>query len=209
MAAIDTSFGGIVLCGGKSSRMGRPKMSLPLGPELMLERVVRILSEVVSPIVVVAAAGQEVPQLPADVMLARDEQEGLGPLAGLAVGLSALRPLAEAAYVSSCDVPLLKPAFVRHLIGLLESHDLVMPRDGKYHHPLAGVYRTELADRVGAMVAAGRLRPVFLIDECGAREVDVEELRGVDPRLDSLRNVNTPEDYEQVCRSLDLEADEG
>ena len=48
-------FGGIVLCGGKSERMGRPKLLLPFGDETMLARVVRIVGQVVSPVVVVAA----------------------------------------------------------------------------------------------------------------------------------------------------------
>ena len=56
---------GIVLCGGKSTRMGVPKATLPFGPETMLQRVVRLLGTVVSPIVVVAARGQELaPELP-------------------------------------------------------------------------------------------------------------------------------------------------
>src|SRR5579871_3686754 len=96
-------IGAIVLCGGKSSRMGRPKAWLPFGPELMLQRVVRILSEVVSPVVVVAAQGQDIPHLPPAVEIARDEHEALGPLAGLAAGLDALGSRVDAAYVSSCD----------------------------------------------------------------------------------------------------------
>ena len=52
------------LCGGKSTRMGVPKATLPFGPETMLQRVVRLLGTVVSPIVVVAARGQELPELP-------------------------------------------------------------------------------------------------------------------------------------------------
>src|SRR5579862_2191897 len=112
-------IGGIVLCGGKSSRMGRPKAWLPFGSEFMLQRVVRILSEVVSPIVVVAAQGQDVPQLPAGVEIARDKHEGLGPLAGLAAGLKTLGERVGAAYCSSCDVPLLEPAFVARIIAAL------------------------------------------------------------------------------------------
>ena len=76
----DTNFGGIVLCGGHSRRMGRPKLSLPFGNETMLARVVRVLSEVVSPIVVVAAVDQELPPLPSDVIVTRDKQPDLGPL---------------------------------------------------------------------------------------------------------------------------------
>jgi len=175
--------------------MGRPKAWLPFGPEVMLQRVVRILSEVVSPIVVVAAQGQDVPQMPAGVEIARDEHEGLGPLAGLAAGLEALGERVDAAYCSSCDVPLLEPAFITHIIAALEDCDLAMPRDGKYHHPLAAVYRTRLAATVRELIAADRLRPFFLLERSRAREIDVAELRTVDPELRSLRNINTPAEY--------------
>ena len=55
---------GVVLCGGRSSRMGRPKAWLPFGRELMLPRVVRLLGEAVGPVAVVAAPGQDLPPLP-------------------------------------------------------------------------------------------------------------------------------------------------
>ena len=67
-------IGGLVLCGGKSSRMGLSKATLPFGPELMLLRVVRLLSSVAQPIVVVAASGQDLPPLPSGVILARDDK---------------------------------------------------------------------------------------------------------------------------------------
>ena len=193
--------GGIVLCGGKSSRMGRPKLALPFGSELMLQRVVRILGDVVSPIAVVAAPEQELPPLPDNVLIARDEQEYLGPLAGLAAGLHTLRPHVEAAYASSCDAPLLRPEFVQAMIAALGEHDLAIPRDGRFHHPLAAVYRTRLEDDVRALIAAGQMRPVFLLERCRAREIDVDELRAADPNLDSLRNTNTPEEYEASLRA--------
>src|SRR5437899_2683322 len=126
--------GGIVLCGGQSSRMGRPKAFLPIAGEIMLPRVVRLLAEVVGPIVVVAAPDQEVPPLPPGVGIARDEERGRGPLQGLAAGLAALQGRVDAAYLSSCDVPFLRPAFVRRLIDLLGDHAICVPRVGEYHH---------------------------------------------------------------------------
>lgn len=180
--------------------MGRPKLSLPFGPETMLQRVVRILQEVVSPIVVVAAWDQELPTLPNEVVVARDEQPDLGPLGGLVVGMSVLRSTVEAVYASSCDAPLLKPAFVRRMIEALGEHDLAIPRDGPYHHPLAAVYRTRLEDTVRSLIAADRLRPLFLIEECDSCIVEVAELRSVDPELSSLRNTNTPDDYRSALR---------
>lgn len=194
------NIGGIVLCGGKSTRMGTSKALLPFGPEVMLQRVVRVLGGVVSPLVVVAAPGQELPDLPAEVRIVYDEYDALGPLAGLAAGLAALRDQVDAAYVSACDAPLLKPEFVQVLIAALGTHDLVIPRDGRFHHPLAAVYRTQLADRVRGLVEQRRLRPLFLVEESDAREIDVAELKQVDPELQSLRNTNTPEDYAAALR---------
>src|SRR3954464_8854944 len=87
--------GGIVVCGGRSTRMGSSKALLPFGPETMLQRVVRLLGTVVSPLVVVAAPEQALPELPASVSITRDEREGRGPLEGLRAGLKALRPDVE------------------------------------------------------------------------------------------------------------------
>src|SRR5438105_4375064 len=152
-------FGGIVLCGGQSKRMGRPKAWLPFAGELMLPRVVRLLGEVVQPIVVVAAPEQEVTPLPAEVLLVRDEEKGRGPLQGLAAGLAALPDAVQAAYLSSCDVPFLEPAFVRRLIALLGDRQICVPRVGAYHHPLAAVYGRAVLPVVRSLLDENRLRP--------------------------------------------------
>src|SRR5262245_12235563 len=106
--------------------MGQSKALLPFGAETMLQRVVRLLSTVVSPIVAVAAREQQVPELPVDVIVTRDENEGRGPLEGLRAGLKALPARVEAAYVTSCDVPLLVPGFVTQMIALCEGHDIAV-----------------------------------------------------------------------------------
>jgi molybdopterin-guanine dinucleotide biosynthesis protein A len=191
---------GIVLCGGQSKRMGRPKPWLPFGQELMLPRVVRLLAEVVDPIVAVAAAQQDLPPLPAEVAVVRDAQQGRGPLQGIAAGLSALHGQAEAAYVSSCDVPFLQPAFIRRMIELLGPHMICVPHVGEYLHPLAAVYRLEVLPAVERLLAEDRLRPYFLFEAVPTRVIEASELRETDPRLDSLRNLNTPEKYEQALK---------
>src|ERR1700730_16931801 len=104
-----TTIGGIVLCGGQSKRMGKPKAWLPFAGETMLGRVVRLLGEAVSPTVVVAAPDQEVPPLPQEIKVVRDEEKGRGPLQGLAAGLAALDGQVDAVFLSSCDVPFLRP----------------------------------------------------------------------------------------------------
>lgn len=196
--------GGIVLCGGKSTRMGESKALLPFGPETMLQRVLRLLGTVVSPIVAVAAADQELPALPAGVIVTRDEREGRGPLEGLRAGLKALPDDIEAAYVTSCDVPLLVPGFVEHMIELLGEDDIaVMEIDG-FPHPLSAVYRRSTLPHVEALLAQDRLRPVFLFEAVRTRRVQPTEMLSVDPDLRTLRNVNTREDYLAALASAGL-----
>ena len=191
------AIGGIVLCGGKSTRMGTSKASLPFGPETMLQRVVRLLSDVVAPIVVVAALDQELPQLPPGVIVTRDEHEGRGPLEGLRAGLKALPSAVDAAYVTSCDVPLLETGFVRQMIDLAHDYDIaVMEIDG-FTHPLSAVYRRATLPSVEDLLANNRLRPVFLFDAAKTRRVKPEEMTS-DPGLRTLRNLNTREDYERA-----------
>ncbi len=187
--------GGIILCGGRSSRMGMPKLALPFGPERMLERIVRLLGEVCRPIVVVAAPDQELPELPGDVLVARDRRAGRGPLEGLSAGLNALPDDVTAAYATSCDVPLLVPAFVERMFDLLGSDSAAVPVSGGFQHPLAAVYRRTLLDVIDALLAADRLRPAYLFDAVATRRVSESELVDVDPGLDTLKNLNCPGDY--------------
>jgi molybdopterin-guanine dinucleotide biosynthesis protein A len=190
-----TTAGGIVLCGGKSTRMGVPKATLPFGPETMLQRVVRLLGTVVSPVVVVAAREQTLPELPAEVKVTHDEREQRGPLEGLRAGLKALPKSVEVAYITSCDVPLLEPAFVERMVELLGDHDIaVMEIDG-FPHPLSAVYRRDTLPRVEALLEKDKLRPVFLFDAVRTRRVRSEEMLSADPQLRTLRNLNTREDY--------------
>jgi molybdopterin-guanine dinucleotide biosynthesis protein A len=184
--------------------MGRPKCWLPFGDETLLQRVVRVLSGVGSPVVVVAAPGQDVPPLPSGVAVVRDDLEGKGPLAGLVAGLAAVAGHAGLAYVSSCDVPFLKPAFVARVVEALgAAPDLAAaPRVGGFTHPLAAAYRTAILPVARAMLAADELRLTDLLARVPTRFLDAAELAGADPDLVSLRNVNTPEQYATALESL-------
>jgi molybdopterin-guanine dinucleotide biosynthesis protein A len=197
----------IVLCGGRSARMGRPKAWLPVGAELMLPRVVRIVRATVDSVVVVAAPGQDVPPLPDGVRVVRDAVPGCGPLGGLAAGLAALEGRYDVAYLSSCDVPLLGPEFVRHMVeAVAESapHLIAVPRVGDRLHPLAAAYRVGVLPVVRERLAAHHLRMTDLFASVPTRFVGAEELAAVDPGSHALRNVNTPEEYEAALGALGL-----
>jgi molybdenum cofactor guanylyltransferase len=195
--------GGIILCGGKSTRMGTSKALLRFGSETMLQRVIRLLSEIVPTIVIVAAVDQELPVLPPHAVVTRDEREGRGPLEGLRAGLKTLSAEVERAYVTSCDVPLLVPAFARQMLDLSRGYDAaVMEIDG-FTHPLSAVYRRSTLACVEDLLANDRLRPAFLFDAVKTRRVRPEEMTA-DPDLRTLRNLNTREDYERALSDANV-----
>ncbi len=169
--------------------MGQSKALLPIHGEPMLLRVLRALQAVVDPVVVVAAVGQQLPPLPAGVLLAHDLTPDCGPLMGLATGLAALPPTVTAAFLSSCDAPLLHPDFVAYLLAHLGSNAAAVPRHASRLHPLAAAYRRAAGDAALSLVRAGQLRMTALFDAVPTAIVEDA------PHAESLRNVNTPEDY--------------
>jgi molybdenum cofactor guanylyltransferase len=194
---------GIVVAGGRSSRMGTPKAALEWHGSTLLRRVTSLLARVVDgPVVVVRAPGQDLPGLPPAIEVVEDPREGLGPLQGLAAGLAAVADRAQVAYLSATDVPFLHPAFVRRVLASLDDDvDVALPDAAGYPQPLAAAYRTALAPLVAELVAEDRLRPAFLLERCRVRRLGEDDLRAdavlaaLDPELSSVLNLNNPDDY--------------
>ena len=112
----------------------------------------------------------------------------------------------ELAYATATDVPFLKPAWISRLVELIGEHDLAMPRCDGFHHPLAALYRRRtVLPAIETLLGADRLRPVFLMEALAHPMVLADELREVDPELGTLRNLNTPEDYQAALREAGLD----
>src|ERR1700722_9063640 len=145
--------------------MGTPKAALEWHGSTLLRRTVGIVARATGgPVVVVRASGQELPELPGTVTVVDDPREGKGPVQGIAAGLAALAGQAEAAFVTSTDLPFLHPAFIRRVLRVLDQPDGGEPEGGEpdgggpdggpdvalpvargYPQPLAAAYRAGLA----------------------------------------------------------------
>jgi molybdenum cofactor guanylyltransferase len=191
--------------------MGTPKAALEWHGSTLLRRTVGILARATDgPVVVVRASGQDLPGLPASTIVVDDPRQGKGPVQGIAAGLAALRAQAETAFVTSTDLPFLHPAFIGRVLRALgapgDGPDVALPVARGYQQPLAAAYRTDLADLAERLVKEDRLRPAFLFAECAVTRLDDEELlsdpvlAARDPDLDSVLNVNTPEEYQAARR---------
>ena len=170
--------------------MGRDKASLPVpgsagsDATTMVEHVVGILQKRCDPVLVMAAQGQPLPELQARVM--RDEVRGLGPLPATGRALRAAADVGvRLAFVCAVDMPFLTVELIDDLArrALETGAEVVLPWDGQDHY-LAAVYRTDLADRVDALVAAGERKMRALVDASDAQRIVTSDSR-------SLTNVNT------------------
>jgi molybdopterin-guanine dinucleotide biosynthesis protein A len=186
--------------------MGSPKAALDWHGSTLLRRVTGIVGRAVTgPVIVVSAPGQALPALHPSITVVADAREGRGPLQGLAAGLEAIGDRATAAYVSSTDVPLLHPAFVQHVIGqLTDDFDVVLPEIGGFRQPLSAAYKVDLLGTVEELIAADQMRPAFLFERCrvlhlsGEAMLEDPTLAALDPRLESVSNLNEPADYQRA-----------
>lgn len=194
---------GVVLVGGRSSRMGASKAGLEWHGSTLLRRTVGIVQRAVDgPVIVVRAPDQVLPEVPTDVLVVEDDREGLGPLQGLAVGLQAAATRGEVAFVCSTDLPFLHPAYIRRVLACFDPDtDVVLPIAHGHRQPLAAGYRTNLAAEVQRLLAAGARKPAMLFEVVRTRRLDDAALlsdpvlHAADPGLRSVLNVNDPAEY--------------
>jgi molybdopterin-guanine dinucleotide biosynthesis protein A len=181
--------------------MGSPKAELEWHGTTLLYRTTAVLARVAGPVVVVRAPEQELPELPRDVVVVDDPVEGLGPLQGIAAGLAAVMDV-PVAFVTSTDLPFLHPRFAgRVLAAIDDAIDVALPVARGYRQPLAAAYRTGLAPLITELINDGAGKPGNLFEVCRVRQLSDADLladralAAADPDLDSVLNVNSPEDY--------------
>jgi molybdenum cofactor guanylyltransferase len=213
---------GIVLAGGSSRRMQPPAGGPPVRKELLapegtslVARVVDAVAAEVDRVIVVAAPDLPMPEFPGQPLVVRDSLPGAGPLAGLADGLRAAAALGRRepsllAVVVSCDVPLVRREVLRLLIDRARASGAAwtVPLVGGHRQVLVSVVQVGLLGRIESWLAAGRRDLRGLIDDMAASGtaavviVPEAEIAAVDLRLESFLDVDTPADFDRVCRQL-------
>jgi molybdopterin-guanine dinucleotide biosynthesis protein A len=177
------SLAGVVLAGGASLRAGRDKSVKPVAaghsgseaPGTLVENAVNIIGQRCQPVFVVAAPGQKLPDLSAQVV--RDDVRGLGPLLATARGLHAAAAAgAKWAFLCAVDVPFLTADLIDVLLARATEvdADVVLPWDGSNRY-LVGVYRTELAAKIDELIAAGERNMPALVDYVDTQRVVISE----------------------------------
>jgi molybdopterin-guanine dinucleotide biosynthesis protein A len=223
----------IVLAGGRSSRLATAglvpaggKAALRLAGRTLLERVCTRVAGVARRIIVVAAPGQGLEELPTGVEIVHDSAPGSGPLAGIADGLRALGGASGRVLVVTCDVPLVSPAVLMLLCDRLEGATVrgegsagvdpiqplwVVPEVEGHLQVLLSAVRPAALPSIEAHLARGRRDPRSLVERllAGSMAVVVPEalVRPNDPGLWSFRDLDTPRDLEELGRMLAVQGE--
>jgi len=187
---------GLVLAGGRSSRMQRDKAALSYGGVSQLERAMALLTPLVTRAYVSVRREQRSDPLRDRFEQIIDVEEGVGPVAGL---LAAQASHPDVAWlVLACDLPLLDAATLTHLLrARAPTRTATAYRSGHDHlpEPLCAIYEPRSRAALAAYVASGKDCPrKFLLS------ADTELLD--QPVAGALDNVNTPEEYERVMAAL-------
>lgn len=219
---------GIVLAGGRSTRMGTDKALLTINGETLLARVVSVISGVVTQVVIVGRT--DLPHELAGATAIADAFPGTGPLGGIATGLA--RTQAERALVVATDQPFLQVELLRFLLGLAPGYDAVVPviggvdeahpeapkgkapagshpreapskEIGYRSQPTCAVYGVSSLPVMRRQLADGHFRLRDTLSHLQVRWVNDREIKSRDPERRSFLNVNSIEDWERVTREGD------
>lgn len=190
---------GVILAGGSSKRLGRPKALVEIAGRPMIARA----SEALAPFVgetIVSVADRDF-EMALRAILPRatfvyDAAGGRGPIEGLR--RSALVALGETLLVAPCDAPFLRPDLYRLLLDVLGAHDAAVPRLEVFDPVRAAFRRRRVLGVLSTFPDTSS--PSALVDRLDTVFVDRDQLRTMDPDLVSFFDVNTREDLERAIR---------
>lgn len=189
---------GMILAGGTSRRMGRNKALLPVGDRPLVESVYRTLALLFDQIAIITNTPDEYAFLPCHKH--PDIYPGAGSIAGLHSALA--NSATERAFVVACDMPSLNPELVRHLCSIEGEWDAIVPvnADG-YLEPLHALYNRTCLNEVQKALEADDKSILNLFDRIRTRKVLWEEICTIEGVGAAFCNVNTPEEYGEICQN--------
>lgn len=201
---VEADVTAIVLCGGRSSRMGRDKASIEFAGATLLQRTVSAAAAVASEVVLVRAPGQTLPPVEAScpVVTVEDTVAGEGPLYGMATGLAAAH--GARCLLLGVDMPYLQPSLLRLLVEALRTGDgarWVVPIAEKRPQPLCSAMALDALSVLRAHLEAGDRAPMAVAADLGLLRLGEELWRTADPGGLSFVDVDTPEALE-AARAL-------
>jgi molybdopterin-guanine dinucleotide biosynthesis protein A len=198
-----TGVTGVILAGGRSSRMGSNKALLPYRGGRFIEAIHRQLSELFEEVLLVTNTPEQYSFLPCRKVA--DIHSGVGALGGLHAGLHHSKT--EHIFAVACDMPYLNSTLIRRLASLRDRADVVIPQGDKGLEPLHALYGKGCLAPMEQALTGDRRRIVSFFPAVRVCNLSREAVAELDPGFDSFKNINTPSDYFELRedeRCMDL-----
>ena len=185
---------GIILAGGKSSRMGTEKALIEYGAQRLIDTALKVFRELFPEIIIVANAPCD--YLDQDTVVVTDIFPGKGPLGGIYTGLFFASN--EYAFVAACDMPFLDPAFIRYMTSLINGYDIVVPRSSSGSEPLHAVYSRKCLNRISSLLGSGELKITGFYKGMRTRWIEAEDCLRFGAGEKMFFNINSPQDFKNI-----------
>jgi molybdenum cofactor guanylyltransferase len=182
----------LVLAGGQSRRMGRPKPWIEVGNSILIRYVVQRLAPAFSELMVSFAEPEQMEQLvPYRVVF--DRKPNAGPLAGLEAGLLAAHN--QVLFAVACDMPYVDRSTAEIAVAAARNCDAAIPRHDGLFEPVCGAYRKTALHTITNALDAGNYVAHDVVGD-----LDVTWLEGLEPA--QFESLNTPSDLERFHAAL-------
>lgn len=188
---------GIILGGGRSSRIGRDKCILELGGKPVFEIVIDRLKPLFKELILVTNTPERFDK-ESRFIITTDEVPYQGPLGGILAGLSASSEKHN--LVIACDMPFLNTDLIKYLFTETSDADVIIPYSNKGIEPLHAVYSKDCLSAIRSKLEKGKKRVISIFDEVRIKYVEKEKVKEFDPQYLSFFNINTPKDWELALR---------
>lgn len=186
---------GVILSGGRSSRMGVNKSFLKLGNQTIIERIVDLMKSIFSEVIIITNTPDEYIFL--NLPLYEDIYKWKGPLAGIHSAL--VHSKTDKVFVVSCDVPLMSREMIEYIINHKSDKPVVFCEAAGYHQPLVGVYSKSILSAVEKFISNEKLDDKSFHKFLNNVDADIIHPQKLDFYKDEIFfNVNRPEDFEQI-----------
>ena len=185
---------GIILAGGKSSRMGTDKALMQFQGEKLIERTMRTFRSVFPQIMIITNTPLD--YLDQDAGIATDIFPGKGPLGGIYTGL--FYSPTEYAFVAACDQPFFNPEFICHMIDRIGPYDIVVPQTERGPEPLHAIYSRKCVGRIHALLGENRLKITGFYKSFRTLYIPSAEYSKFEPGEKMFYNMNTLSDLEKI-----------
>ena len=125
--------------------------------------------------------------------------KGLGPLGGIFTGLKTISD--EAGFFVACDMPFLNAELIRHMAHVTEDFDVVVPKIDWKIEPLHAIYSKSCIPAIKELIDNRDYQIFNFFKKVRVRYVSESEIRGFDPELKFLFNINRPEELVSATNS--------